>query len=188
MGWAALSSSATLEATYELARMTLERGVPGDFVECGVFAGVQCAAMAKSLMDYGVTDRRVHMFDTFAGIPQAGPKDTEFLAAGHSAGLSACSMGQVQDYMHMWGIDPALLVFHGGLFQDTVPRADIDRIALLRLDGDLYESTKVCIEHFYPKLSPGGWCIADDFALAGCRAAIAETIGFPAPVYWRKSE
>src|SRR6185503_11900481 len=99
MGWAALSSSATLEASYELARMTLELGVPGDFVECGVFAGVQCAAMAKALMDFGARTRKVHLFDTFTGIPMAGPKDTEFLAAGHTAGLSACSLEQVQEYM-----------------------------------------------------------------------------------------
>ena len=186
MGWAALSSAPTLEATYELARMTIERGIPGDFVECGVFAGVQCAAMAKALMDYGVTDRKVHLFDSFAGIPQAGPKDTEFLAAGHAAGLSTCSLGQVQEYMQAWGIDPALLIFHVGLFSDTVPAAEIGPIALLRLDGDLYESTKVCMEHLYPKLSKGGWCIADDFKLAGCRAAIEETIGVPGPLYWRK--
>lgn len=204
IGRRALSSAATLQATYDLAALCIKHGIPGDFVECGVFQGVQCAAMAKACMDLGVTDRRVHLFDTFSGIPQAGPKDLEYLAAGHKAGLSAASLEDVQGNMEEWGIDPELLVYHEGLFAHTVPIAmmlgsapaevdgfqfvvecgDIKRIALLRLDGDLYESTKDCLP-LVKLVSPGGWIIADDFHLSGCREAIAEGIGWPGPVYWR---
>jgi O-methyltransferase len=77
-----------------------------------------------------------------------------------------------------------LLVYHEGLFEDTVPNADIKEIAFLRLDGDLYSSTKVCMEHLYPKLVRGGWFCVDDFNLSGCRKAVLDYV-VPAPVYWR---
>ncbi len=192
IGQRALSSTSTLESSYDLARLCIERGVPGDFVECGVFAGVQAAAMAKALMDLGCTDRRVHLFDSFAGIPKAGKHDNDLrplVGSGgmrESSGVSVCPIGDVQNHMAQWGIDPSLLVWHEGWFEDTVPAAKIDKIALLRLDGDLYESTKVCVQHLYPNLSVGGWCIVDDWNLDGCRAAIAETIGHQAPVYFQK--
>lgn len=175
--------------------MCIEQRIAGDFVECGVFAGSQSAAMALAIMDMGETGRKVHLFDSFDGIPKAGCYDNDIRplvgscdVAGtiESSGISACSRRQVEGYMRGWGIDPALLVYHEGWFQDTVPVAEIGAIAILRLDGDLYDSTKVCIEHLYPRLSPGGWCIADDFNLDGCRLAIEEAIGHPHPMYWRK--
>lgn len=189
IGTRALSSASTVQASYDIARLAIARGVSGDFVECGVFAGVQSACMAKVLMDFGIAarGRKVHLFDSFAGIPKCGPEDLEFVAHGHKAGLSACSIENVRSFMDEWGIDPSLLVYHHGLFADTVSAARIESIAVLRLDGDLYESTKVCMEHLYPKLSAGGWCIVDDWNLSGCRKAIAETVGYEAPIYWRKS-
>ena len=75
---AALSSRETVYASYDIARMAIERGVPGDFVECGVFGGAQCAAMARAIYDEACKDewsdqfsseplrpysRRVHLFD-----------------------------------------------------------------------------------------------------------------------------
>ncbi len=183
IGRRALSSADTLQASYDLARQCIERKIPGDFVECGVFQGVQCAAMAKAIMESGETGRRVHLFDTFAGIPQAGPRDLEYLAAGHEAGLSAASLEDVQKNMEEWGIDPELLVYHVGLFAGTVPGFS-GRIAILRLDGDLYESTRDALP-LTKFVSPGGWIIADDFHLSGCREAIAEIVGWPGPAYWR---
>lgn len=216
---AALSSLETVQASYDLAKLAIERGIPGDFVECGVFAGAQSAAMAKALLDHeGVAigreiqrlhcgdddetflfggSRHVHLFDTFCGIPQAGPHDKEFLDAGHAAGVSACPLAQVKGYMRDWGIPDELLVYHEGLFQDTVPIAVtkdfplplawafIDHIAVLRLDGDLYESTKVCMQYLYPLVSRGGWIIVDDWKLSGARKAVEEFVN-PGPVYFRK--
>lgn len=167
--------------------MVIAEGVAGDLVECGVFAGAQAAATALAVMESGES-RRVHLFDTFTGIPAAGPHDREFIEAGHPAGLSACSIAQVRGYMDAWGIPADLLVYHEGLFADTVPTADLGAIAMLRLDGDLYDSTKVCIEYLYPKLSKGGVLVADDFGLSGCRKAVSEffeATGFP-PAYFVK--
>jgi O-methyltransferase len=174
--------------------MCIEQQIAGDFVECGVFAGSQAAAMALAIMDSGDRSRKVHLFDSFIGIPRAGEFDNDVRPLVGSAdstilessGISACSIRQVEKHMAAWGIDPALLIYHEGWFQDTVPKAQIGAIAILRLDGDLYESTKVCLKHFYPRLSPGAWCIADDFGLDGCRLAIEEEVGFGHPTCWRK--
>lgn len=182
IGQRALSTAATLNATYGIAKMLIEEGILGDFVECGVFAGVQVAAMCKAMLDTGDRTRKVHLFDSFEGIPAGGPKDTNWT---HPAGTSACSMGRVQAHMQEWGVPDNLLVYHPGWFQDTVPVSNIPQIALLRLDGDLYESTLVCLEHLYPRVVTGGWLIADDYGLPGCREAVNQFLG-DQPIYWRK--
>jgi len=194
---AALSSKETLLATYDLARNVIERSVPGDFVECGVFGGAQCAVMARAIMEadnfhWELGVKRVHLFDSFEGIPPGGIHDLEWTLP---PGASVCSLQAVKDHMTEWGIPDELLVYHPGLFQLTVERSTepdwpvgpaIKRIALLRLDGDLYESTKVCTEHLYPLVSPGGWIIVDDFALSGARKAYLESVGDTGPAYFQK--
>ncbi len=190
----ALCSRVTLQATYDAACAVIRNGVAGDFVECGVWAGANSAAMARAMQDqYCVrgavvyTKRRIHLFDSFEGVPQAGPHDIEYLEAGHPAGLSACSIETTSQQMKAWGIPDELLVYHPGWFEDTIPyRKDlrglahgITAIALLRLDGDLYESTKVCLEHLYPLVSVGGMVIVDDWTLSGVRKAMTEYFGSP---------
>src|SRR6185369_15484988 len=203
---AALSSKETLLATYDLARNVIERGVPGDFVECGVFGGAQCAVMARAIMErpdgYGPSGfdyrRRVHLFDSFEGVPAPGEHDLEWV---HPAGISLCTLEGVKQHMAEWGIPDELLVYHPGWFADTVAPACTceqdcdncayrylpDKIAILRLDGDLYASTKVCMENLYPLVSPGGWIIVDDFGLSGARKAFLETVGDTGPAYFVKS-
>jgi len=200
---AALSSKETLLATYDLARNVIERNVPGDFCECGVFGGAQCAVMARAIMqlDSSVSgsvgqrltwtpNRRVHLFDSFEGIPAPGPHDTEWIAAGHAEGTSVCTLEAVKQHMAEWGIPEELLVYHPGMFEHRVPfYQQVNRpIALLRLDGDLYESTKVCVEWLEPLVSPGGWIIVDDFGLSGARKAFLETVRRDTgPAYFKKS-
>jgi O-methyltransferase len=183
-----LSSMETLQSSYDIARMAIENNVAGDFVECGVFAGSQCAAMALALMDCKVTDRCVHLFDSFAGVPAPTAQDREWVAAGYAAGHSAASVDEVARNMHRWGIDGSLLAYHAGWFKDTLPSKDwTSRIAILRLDADLYESTKICLEWLFPLLSPAGWLIIDDYCLSGARQACDEYFGgnYP-PVYFQK--
>jgi O-methyltransferase len=199
----ALGHRSSQEQTYDLARLVLQRGIPGDFVECGVYAGASSAIMARAIMDDDAWEapgyRRVHLFDSFMGIPKPGPHDTEL--AANRGGEAACSLDGVKANMKAWDIPAGLLVYHPGLFRDTVPYKDgtwlahrgelspkWGAIALLRLDGDLYESTKICMEHLYPMVSPGGYVIVDDFNLSGCRKAVLEEpIGLEmAPVVWRK--
>jgi hypothetical protein len=192
----ALGHRTSEEQTYDLARNVLARGIPGDFVECGVFAGASCAIMARAILDHHNSpsvmpfdgSRRVHLFDSFDGIPAPGPHDDPSQVR---AGEARCSLPNVKNNMRKWGIPDELLVYHQGDFRETVPleagRGDgtIGQIALLRLDGDLYESTKVCIEHLYPLVAKGGYIICDDYDLAGCRYALHQTV-MPAPIAWRK--
>jgi hypothetical protein len=186
----ALSTLGTLRATYGVAKMLIQSHVLGDFVECGVFKGAQVAAMAMAILETGETGRKIHLFDSFVGIPKAGPKDNVMrpLVGGNdgelvTSGVSACSSHAVRVNMRSWGVPDDLLVYHEGWFQDTVPMAKIDKIALLRLDADLYESTLVCLKGLYPKVAAGGWCIADDYVLDGCRDAVNQYLG-GAPIYW----
>ncbi len=213
----AYSSIETVRASYDIARMAIERGVPGDFVECGVGAGANAAAMALAITEEEQPDIEwsptrhivgnafmpvpcVHLFDSFTGIPQAGPEDVEFLEAGHKPGLSAHSRTEVEANLKEWGLPLELFVFHEGDFAETVrfvmepypfggPAFDTERIkqiSVLRLDGDLYESTKVCIEHLYPLVSRGGWVIVDDWDLSGARKAVLDYMrdGF-GPIYFQ---
>lgn len=184
----ALGWRSSVETTYDVCRTALERGIPGDFVECGVYAGAQAAVMAQAILDSPNRNdlcRRVHLFDTFAGIPACGPEDHEFIEAKVPAGGSACSLGEMRDNMQRWGIPERMLIYHAGLFEDTWHQLRGQRIAVLRLDGDLYSSTKTCVDHIYPLVVPGGYVIVDDFNLSGCRQAIVESIN-PAPITFRK--
>ena len=92
----------------------------------------------------------------------------------------------VQRNMQNWGIPDDLLVYHPGWFADTLPGCEIGPIALLRLDADLYSSTKTCLQYLYSKVSKGGWVIVDDFPLSGCRRALHEVVGRPQPIYFQK--
>lgn len=202
----ALAHKETTEQSYQMAADVIRRGVPGDVVECGVFAGAQCAAMARAILDHGLDDvirtgecwpRRVHLFDSFAGIPEPGPQDTELLASGNQPGSAACSLEQVKDYMKLWQIPDELLVYHPGWFSETLPpsplgndqetgwRRELKAIAVLRIDCDLYESTKLVMDNLYPLLSPGGWLIVDDWNLSGCRKAVDE-VTMLHPAYFQK--
>lgn len=185
----------TLASTYMLARDIIERGIPGDFCECGVYAGAEPAVMARaiqSMLAYGseadrqsAIGRRVHLFDSFEGIPQPGPEDSEMIQAGNPAGDASCPMADVQKNMRAFGIPDELLVYHPGWFTDTMP-GWTQQLALLRLDCDLYESTKTALTHLYPTLVRAGWLIVDDYPLSGCRKALHECVGYLQPGYFQK--
>lgn len=202
----ALGYGVSSEATYDLAMLALQRGIPGDFVECGVYAGASSALMARAYLDFLTvheerTDRnsfpkhhhrRVHLFDSFQGMPAATEADEEqWREHGAKTGMAKVSVKEVMANMDRWGIPPELLVYHPGWFEATIPPPAapgirLNQIAVLRLDGDLYESTRVPMKHLYPLVSPGGWIIVDDYHLSGCKKAVHEVVS-PGPVYWRKT-
>lgn len=191
-----------LDATYRLALSLIAGGVPGDFVECGVYAGSHPAAMAKAIIDSGTSGRKVHLFDSFQGIPLPGLEDKDWhegdpvkrpyavpgIAEIRSTGVAACSRLQVEQNMRRWGIPQELLEYHEGWFQDTMPGVVMPKgIAMLRLDADLFTSTSICMASLYPLVNHGGWCICDDFTLDGCRKVVLSYLLKPwnCPVYWR---
>lgn len=185
LGW-----KTSQEFTYDCAILALHHGIPGDLVECGVYAGAQSALMARAIMDFEdknhvVDTKRVHLFDSFTGIPAPGQHDIDL--AANKGGESACSLEDVQKNMKEWGIPDELMMYHSGLFSVTVPLVaslgHISKIAVLRLDGDLYESTRDCLP-LLDLVSPGGYVIVDDYQLDGCRKAMHEKV-MPAPIYFR---
>lgn len=173
----AYSYPATLWNTFEMA---INASVlPGVFIECGVGAGAQIGAMCLALQDLNV-NKKVIGFDSFEGIPMAGPNDLTQPGIGPhknngeliSSGITVHSVDNVRSNLKKSGvIYPVELI--KGWFQNTVPRWKGD-IALLRIDGDLYESTKVCLHYLLPQVVNGGVVIIDDYALHGCRKACDE--------------
>lgn len=145
--------------------------VPGDIVECGVWRAGQIAGIAKILGN----ERHYRLFDSFEGLPPADVKRD-----GHKATMltGRCRAGEhyARRAMQIAGIDNYTLV--KGWFADTLPAATFPNgIALLRLDGDWYESTTQCLEHLYPQLNPGGICIIDDyFYWPGCKQAVSDYV------------
>jgi hypothetical protein len=82
------------------------------------------------------------------------------------------SQAEVEANFRKYGLLDAQVVFLKGWFKDTLPSAPIDRLSVMRLDGDMYESTMDALTSLYPKLSKGGYCIIDDYALQGCKEAV----------------
>ena len=149
--------------------------VPGDLIETGVWRGGACILMRAVLSAYRIRDRRVWVADSFKGVP---PPDVESYPADrestyHTFPDLSVSADVVRRNIEKYGLLDNQVVFLEGWFKDTLPRAPIEALALLRLDGDLYESTIVALNSLYGKLSVGGYVIVDDYhVVAGCRQAI----------------
>jgi O-methyltransferase len=155
----------------------LRRNVPGDLLEAGAWRGGTTILMRAVLAAAGDTTRRVWVADSFQGLPKPDPElfphDAGLDYTGH-AQLSAGEQ-QVRANFARYGLLDDRVAFLAGWFKDTLPNAPIEQLAVMRLDGDLYESTMVALEALYPKLSVGGYCIIDDYgALEACRRAVED--------------
>lgn len=152
----------------------LERGIEGDFIETGVWRGGACIFMRGILATYGIEDRRVFVADSFRGLPkpdaQKYPADKK--DRHHEQDFLAVSQEEVESNFRKYGLLDDRVVFVKGWFKDTLPSAPIEKLSILRLDGDMYSSTIEVLENLYPKLQDGGFCIIDDYALDGCRQAV----------------
>ena len=139
--------------------------VPGDLIETGVWRGGACIFMKANLRAWGDTDRTVWLADSFEGLPKpnaalypADQGDTLHKQTGLAVGAD-----QVRHNFERYGLLDDRVRFLVGWFKDTLATAPVEQLSLMRLDGDMYESTIQAIEPLYPKLSPGGFCIIDDF-------------------------
>jgi len=184
-----MTDSARVDTVYEAARQVVHRGIPGDLVECGVWRGGCSMAMALALRSVNAVDRTIWLYDTFSGMTRPTNLDIrlhdgadalpqfEASATGeNSAEWCAADLGTVQRNMRSTGHPAHLLRFVVGPVEETLRTDDIpDQIALLRLDTDWYESTRVELEVLLPRLSPGGVLIIDDYNhWAGLRKAVDE--------------
>jgi demethyldecarbamoylnovobiocin O-methyltransferase/8-demethyl-8-(2,3-dimethoxy-alpha-L-rhamnosyl)tetracenomycin-C 4'-O-methyltransferase len=175
--------------------------VPGDLIETGVWRGGASIFMRGILKAFDVRDRRVWVADSFEGLP---PVDEAVHAADAALALDrfsdlAVSLEVVRANFARYDLLDEQVVFLKGWFRDTLPDAPIERLAVMRLDGDLFESTMDALTNLYPKLSPGGFVILDDYnVVAGCNEATdqyRQTMGITEPLaliqgcgaFWRKA-
>jgi O-methyltransferase len=155
----------------------LNQRIEGDLIETGVWRGGASILMAGILRIYGDTNRSVWVADSFRGLPPPDPEhypadagDTLFTER-----ILAVSLEQVKANFEKYGLLNDQIHFLAGWFRDTLPSAPITRLAVLRLDGDLYESTIVALQSLYPKLSVGGYLIIDDYGvMPGCKLAVED--------------
>jgi O-methyltransferase len=151
--------------------------VPGDIVETGVWRGGSMILAAAVLDSYGDDKRSIWCCDSFEGMPKPTVAGQSFSGTEDFQDLPylAVSVDQVRANFDRFGVLSERVKFLKGWFRDTLPKAPIQRISVLRLDGDLYESTLDALTALYPKVSSGGFVIVDDYGTwPGCKQAVEE--------------
>jgi hypothetical protein len=181
-----MTSAERLWSLLNAVRYVVEEDIPGDLAECGVWRGGSIMAMALQLRDMGVGDRRIWLYDTFAGMTPPTAEDVE--AGTGTTAADMLSHTDVGDGNNVWcvagradveanvrstGYPMDQFTFVEGDVARTLYEQAPDRIALLRLDTDWYESTRIGLEVLYPRLAVGGVCILDDYGhWEGARKAV----------------
>jgi O-methyltransferase len=171
------------------AERVIKTEIPGDFIETGIWRGGACIMMRAVLKAYGVSDRRVWAADSFAGLPPPNaekyPADRDSIF--HTYPELCVPLEEVKLNFAKYDLLDNQIVFLKGLFKDTLPMAPIESLALLRLDGDMYESTQDVLTNLYDRLSVWGSVIIDDYHVVGsCREAVdqfRESRGISDPIY-----
>jgi hypothetical protein len=183
-----------------------DEGIDGDIAECGVWSGGSIALFALWDMRDPRSSRRYVAFDSFEGLPPPTAEDEwvfeTFNANSKAKGRKITSalentgvcVGDSADSVRQFfagiGIPMQRCRFYVGWFQETTPVAarELERLAVLRIDGDWYESTRVCLDNLYGKVAPGGFVIIDDYGcFPGCRKAVDEfrdAEGLRDPLVW----
>jgi O-methyltransferase len=178
-----------------------KNNIEGDFVECGVWKGGGIGLMALANLKHSTKRRNLHLFDIFDNIGEPDPElDGELvvqqvkeLAGNLNLDIKGRlkpiegiydqfgGKGTLEENKHLLedviGYEKAKIHYHKGWFEETIPvdKKEIDKIAILRLDGDYYSSTKVCLENLYDKVVPNGLIIIDDYGTyKGCKNAVDE--------------
>ena len=150
--------------------------IPGDFCETGVWRGGACIFMKGVLEAYGDKVRRVFVADSFKGLPEPNPSEFPEDAGDqhHTFSQLAISREEVEGNFRKYRLLDDRVIFLEGWFKDTLPNAPIQNISVLRLDGDMYESTIQALDALYHRVSFGGFVIIDDYTLHGCGKAVAD--------------
>ena len=179
----------------------IRNNIAGDVIETGVWRGGATIFMRAILKAYEVVDKTVWVADSFEGLPM--PNEEKYPVDKddnlHSYDFLRVSLESVKENFNRYGLLDDKVKFLKGWFKDTLPSAPIQKLSLMRLDGDMYESTMDALTNLYPKLSIGGYVIIDDYNLKTCVAAVTDfrqenNISSPlvkadwAGVYWKKTE
>ena len=178
-----------LYQTYDAIAQIEKANVPGAIVEMGVWRGGCGAFMAWCAKKY-TTQRTVWLFDSFEGLSPFSDEDSEKAAKKQRKGgkVFAAPQKDAEEIVLKLNVRERVKIVKGW-FKDTVPetKQHIGKIALLRLDADIYEPTKYCLNELYDLVSPGGIIIIDDYgAWKGCNRAVYEFFaerGLDRPIY-----
>ncbi|HDR7961424.1 MULTISPECIES: TylF/MycF family methyltransferase [Bacillus] len=184
---------------HEAMETVVRENIEGDFIETGVWRGGSCIFMNGFLQANNITDRTVWVADSFEGLPAPNleqyPKDYgDYL---HTFDYLRVSLETVQENFRKYDLLNDQVKFLKGWFKDTLPSAPVEKIAIARLDGDMYESTMDSLVNLYDKVSTGGYIIIDDYGLVTCAEAVTDfrnERNLQAPItkiddfgiYWRK--
>jgi O-methyltransferase len=193
-----MTSNERLSALVQSVHYTLDNKIEGAFVECGVWKGGSMMAAALTLMQRGETVRELYLYDTFAGMPPAGEADKDFEGKDandlleqdknkkeESVVWAYSGLDEVKANLGSVGYPSEKIHFIEGKVEDTIPQQVPEKIALLRLDTDWYESTKHELQHLFPRLQKNGILIIDDYGFwKGARKAVDEFLsGLPHHYY-----
>lgn len=184
-----MTSSERIWATISATKYIIKNGICGDFVECGVWRGGSSMAMMMTLKNLGATDRQLYLFDTFSGMTEPSKKDVDNSGSLAKTLLNRTNKGNgnniwciasiedvKQNFSKLSYPEEKLRLIKGDVAASLKEEANIpNKIALLRLDTDWYESTKIEMEVLFPRLVKGGVCIIDDYGhWQGARHAVDE--------------
>jgi hypothetical protein len=176
----------------------LAQNTPGDLLEAGVWRGGACIFMRGLLKAYGETQRKIWVADSFVGFQASDLVNTNIDL--EKTNYHSVSQAQVAEHFKAYDLLDEQVVFLPGFLDQSLPKAPIEALALLRLDVDFFNPTHEGLTWLYPRLSPGGFVIIDDYyAFEGCRQAVntyrqAHQISEPliridpCAVYWQKSK
>ncbi|MEO8975222.1 MAG: TylF/MycF/NovP-related O-methyltransferase [Casimicrobiaceae bacterium] len=174
--------------------------IDGDLAETGAWRGGACILMRGYLAAWEIPDKVVWVADSFEGLPKPTlPEDSGYDFSAERVPILAVTLDEVEENFRRYGLLDDQVQFLKGWFRDTLPTAPIEKLALLRLDGDLYESTMDALGALYDKVVVGGYVIVDDYGdFEPCQRAIddfrnregiaetLETIDWSGR-YWRKT-
>jgi len=182
-----MTSIERMYSLYTAVKYAIKNDIPGDFVECGVWRGGSSMLIAHTLAHLGATHRKIYLYDTFEGMSDPTEADRDFTGRNAAEMLEQskdrketsvwCLAGieDVTQNLFSTGYPRENLVFVKGKVEDTLPGTSPEKIALLRLDTDWYESTLHELVHLYPLLQKDGILIIDDYGhWEGCRKAVDE--------------
>jgi hypothetical protein len=171
-----LTSFKAMYAMYQAASYVVKAEIGGDFVECGVWKGGSSMIAALVFRQYGKTHRDLYLYDTYAGMPNLGKHDADLgtgpfqmfmdlttrVRGGH-AGVFYASQEEVRQNMLSTGYPGDKIILVKGMVELTIPSQSPERISLLHLDSDSYQSTYHELTYLYPRLAKGGVLIIDDY-------------------------
>lgn len=185
-----MTSAERMYALSNAVRYVIESDVPGSFVECGVWRGGSSMLVARVLVELGVSDRPMYLYDTFAGMAEPSAEDgvgtwdrwAKDARDDHNEWCFA-PLEEVQRAMASTGYPEDLVHYVAGKIEDTIPGEAPNEIALLRLDTDWYASTRHGLTHLYRRLAGRGILVIDDYGhWEGARRAVDEFFADHEPV------